>query len=332
MVSAADGDVPEFLERFPDPTVRYDSAMGRRVVRWANDPAEDLLGPRVTEGRPLDDMLSTFDVEADDETFAEPDGQVVAIAEADGPTRWFLLRIVTTAADPPGGSGWLVFTDLSQYVGGDGGDSADEPSSPTVDQIVSVLSHDLRNPLEVAEIRLEAARETGEDVHFEKVELALDRIEGLIQDVRTVARGSAVVESTGPVALETVASDAWLTVQTDTATLEIDAATRVEADESRLRQVLENAFRNSVKHAGPEVTVHIGLLEDEDGFYVADDGPGIPAGEREDVFEPGHTTGGGTGFGLPIVRRAAEAHGWTATVTEGADGGARFEIRGVDEA
>jgi signal transduction histidine kinase len=83
------------------------------------------------------------------------------------------------------------------------------------------------------------------------------------------------------------------------------------------------------------VTVEVGSLPADDGsvtgFYVADDGPGIPEDDRERVFEPGHTTGGGTGFGLPIVARIAEAHGWSVTVTDSETGGARFEIRSVDE-
>ncbi|OYR57107.1 hypothetical protein DJ71_26370, partial [Halorubrum sp. E3] len=68
-----------------------------------------------------------------------------------------------------------------------------------------------------------------------------------------------------------------------------------------------------------------------DGFYVEDDGPGIPEAERDDVFESGHTTAeDGTGFGLAIVREIVEAHGWSVAVAEGAAGGARFEFTGVD--
>ena len=55
--------------------------------------------------------------------------------------------------------------------------------------------------------------------------------------------------------------------------------------------------------------------------------------ERERVFEAGYTTGeDGTGFGLSIVERVAEAHDWDVGVTESADGGARFEVTGVEPA
>ena len=69
-----------------------------------------------------------------------------------------------------------------------------------------------------------------------------------------------------------------------------------------------------------------------DGFYVADDGVGIPTEDRAEVFEYGYSTHGGTGLGLPVVRSIATAHGWNVTVTEGDDGGARFEFTGVETA
>jgi signal transduction histidine kinase len=79
------------------------------------------------------------------------------------------------------------------------------------------------------------------------------------------------------------------------------------------------------------VTVTVGDLSDGSGFYVADDGPGIPEAERERVVDTGYSTSeNGTGFGLSIVTEVAEAHGWELTLTESDDGGARFEIRGVE--
>ncbi|WP_380676007.1 PAS domain S-box protein [Salinigranum sp. GCM10025319] len=67
------------------------------------------------------------------------------------------------------------------------------------------------------------------------------------------------------------------------------------------------------------------------GFYVEDDGPGIPATDRDRVFEGGYsTTEDGTGLGLRIVREVADAHGWDVAVTDGTDGGARFEVTGVE--
>jgi signal transduction histidine kinase len=95
--------------------------------------------------------------------------------------------------------------------------------------------------------------------------------------------------------------------------------------------LFENLFRNAVNHGGGEVTVTIGEIAD--GFYVADDGAGIPDDERDDIFEAGYSTAdGGTGFGLAIVKEVVEAHGWEIRVTDSEMGGARFEIIGIETA
>jgi signal transduction histidine kinase len=94
-------------------------------------------------------------------------------------------------------------------------------------------------------------------------------------------------------------------------------------------QGAEDAVDHGTTDEEPPVTVRVGRFG-TDGLYVTDDGPGVPAADREAVFETGYTTTTeGTGFGLAIVRRTAEAHGWSVSVTDGADGGARFEFTGV---
>jgi signal transduction histidine kinase len=216
-------------------------------------------------------------------------------------------------------------------------------------EFASVVSHDLRNPLEVARGYLTSAFETGDPDHLLRVQDALDRMDELIEESLSLARQGDVVDDPEPVELATVAGDAWDLVDTGDATLAVTTDRTVEADGSRLCELFENLFRNSVEHGspdhdadgptggtvhdatastdgGPALTVTVG--EFDGGFYVADDGPGIPADRRDEVFERGHTTAEeGTGLGLAIVETIAEAHGWTVAVTESADGGARFEFR-----
>ena len=103
-----------------------------------------------------------------------------------------------------------------------------------------------------------------------------------------------------------------------------------EADGTRHEEPNERnpADRNQT---GGEPSVRLFVGVHDEGFYLADDGPGIEPDEREHVFEPGHTTADdGTGFGLAIVDRIAEAHGWKVSITESRTGGARFEFTGVD--
>jgi signal transduction histidine kinase/CheY-like chemotaxis protein len=198
-----------------------------------------------------------------------------------------------------------------------------------LDKFTRVVSHDLRNPLQVAASRVDLAQEDSDSVHLDGAADALDRMDTLITDLLTIARAGTEVQQTEPVSLSRATKDCWTNVKTADATLQVEASHVVHADPSRLKQLLENLVRNAVEHGGDSVTVTVGELAD--GFSVADDGPGIPPDERDNVFEMGHsTTENGTGFGLSIVQDIVEAHGWTVAITEGADGGARFEITDVD--
>ncbi|TKX52453.1 HAMP domain-containing histidine kinase, partial [Halorubrum sp. SP3] len=86
---------------------------------------------------------------------------------------------------------------------------------------------------------------------------------------------------------------------------------------------------NAVEHGQTDVTVTVGELAN--GFYIEDDGQGISPDERDDVFEAGYSQStDGTGFGLSIVGQIITAHDWQIHVTDGSDGGARFEITDVE--
>lgn len=197
-----------------------------------------------------------------------------------------------------------------------------------LDEFSSVVSHDLRNPLNVAEGRLELARDECDSEHLDDVERAHDRMARLIDDLLALAREGQTAIETESVDLGRAVETCWQTVDTAEATLVADAGRPIKADRSRLQQLLENLVRNAVEHGG--ATVRIGVGELDDGFYVEDDGPGIPPEERGEVLEMGYsTTEGGTGFGLSIVERIVDSHGWDVAVTEGNEGGARIEITGV---
>uniref|UniRef100_UPI0035C1596C sensor histidine kinase n=1 Tax=Salinarchaeum laminariae TaxID=869888 RepID=UPI0035C1596C len=145
----------------------------------------------------------------------------------------------------------------------------------------------------------------------------------------TLAREGASPDDITTVDIRELVEDCWNTVDTRAATLINEIDGDVDADEGRLRQLFENLIRNAVEHGGEDVTVRIGAMPD--GFYVEDDGPGIPEQDRSHVFDAGFSTANdGTRFGLSIVNRVVEAHGWEIRVTDGEAGGARFEITGVD--
>ena len=198
-----------------------------------------------------------------------------------------------------------------------------------LEEFASVVSHDLRNPLNVAQGRVDLARERLESEDLERADAALDRCQTLIDDLLVLARHGDDIGETEPVDLASFGRRCWETVDSAGAALDVTTARVVQADTSRLRQLLENLFRNSVEHGGEAVRITLGGLPD--GFYVADDGPGIDSGAQERVFETGYSTArDGTGFGLDIVAQVAEAHGWSVAVAESEGGGARFEVTGVE--
>ncbi|EMA40244.1 two-component system sensor histidine kinase NtrB [Halobiforma nitratireducens] len=209
-----------------------------------------------------------------------------------------------------------------------------------LDAFARVVSHDLRNPLSVAQGYLDLIQETGSTEHVEQIQDGLDRMEGIIDDVLSIARGGDWAAEPEPVTLEGVASEAWDHVSTPSASFAVhestarpDGQTPFEADRERLLRLFENLFRNSVEHGGSDVTVRTGPLEDGGtvtGFFVADDGSGLPEElrEREDVFDPSVSSSSeGLGIGLWVVREVATGHGWSVTATESRSEGARFEFR-----
>ncbi len=200
-----------------------------------------------------------------------------------------------------------------------------------IQQLTSYISHDLQNPLSVAKGHLELAQaDSPDNEHLDNVATAIDRMEALVDDLLTLATQSRTVDETEPIGLSGLATTTWDNVATANATLEVTTTGTIEADPDRIKSVFENLYRNAVEHVGPDVTIRVGDLED--GFYIEDDGPGIPEEDREQVFESGYSTAdAGTGFGLAIVKETVESHGWQVELTDGELGGARFEIHGAKQ-
>jgi len=358
-----DPDAPPIpIDQWPDPACHYAMAAETPVLQATNDAFEATFGP-VSAGAPVaatlaECGLSPRDPAADVANACTAGGRLlVDWAESTGPAPGgdtFVLRTLPPEGDP---GGVLVLTPLPT-----GGASDDVRRGLDLDHVASVISHDLRNPLDVATARLRAGRELDDNEHFEHVARAHDRMGRIVDDVLTLARGAEVVEPEEAVDLGAAAGAAWDTVETDTATLDLrEPLPTTDADPDRVRRLFENLFRNAVEHGVSDerersppgepghdrprdVTVTVGRLDDDDGsedaavadragFFVADDGPGIPASLRDRLFEPGYSSDDhGTGLGLAIVARIATLHGWSVDVATSATGGARIEVAGVDPA
>ncbi|MFW6018000.1 MAG: ATP-binding protein [Halapricum sp.] len=206
-----------------------------------------------------------------------------------------------------------------------------EEQNDRLEEFASIVSHDLRNPLNVASASTELLAEETDSDDVDRIENALERMEHLIEALLTLARKGQVVGATEPVSLESVAEDAWQVVDAPEATLTVESSTAVVADRGRLVEILENLFRNAIEHGRPDATVRVGIREAGDGFYVADDGEGVDPDVREKVFEMGYSQSpDGTGYGLYIVSTVAQAHGWSVTISDSEFGGARFEFTGAE--
>jgi len=295
-------------------------------VDWSGYDYDDLVGEHVS-------------IATTDDAVTRASETTKRLLESDGPEKdTFQLDVVTADGDvlpheshvtllPPGEDGEIpgtmsVLRNIADRVERE---EELERQNERLEDFAGIVSHDLRNPLNVATGRLELAREECESEHLAAVDRSLDRMTDLIEELLALARERDDVTDPDSVSLTEAVEAVRQTVDTGDATLAVAVSGRVVADESRLKQLLENLIRNAVDHGGADVTIRIGDLPN--GFYVADDGPGIPASDRDQVFESGYSTDPqGTGFGLSIVREVADAHGWSVAVTASDDGGARFEV------
>ena len=300
---------------------RYEDLFGQSVESLYEDPTVFL---EATHPDDLDDVKQAM------ERASEGNPQVVAYRINDGNT-W-----VESHAEPiVNDSGTVVrvvgfthdITDRKQREL----DLVEQ--NERLERFASIVSHDLRNPLSVADGYLEMARDEADSDHLATVGDALDRMKTLIDEILTLAREGDEITDTTLVALDTLAMSSWSNIdqRAAAATLHANTDVRIEADKVRLAQVFENLFRNAIEHGGADVSITVGVLPTGEGFYVENDGEPIPEDAKEQIFETGYTTNKqGTGFGLAIIKRIVTAHGWEIDVTDGSEGGARFEITGMD--
>jgi len=365
------------FENVPNPTVGFTVKDDEPVVQSVNSAFEEVFGHDESElvGENIDEYIVPPDREGEAELYnrklqaGKNINAEVRRMTADGP-RDFLLDVAPFKLEAPNVKGYAMYTDITDRKERE---RELERQNDRLEEFASIVSHDLRNPLNVARGYVELAEETKSDEHFERVDEALERMADIVDDVLTLARQGRSLEETERVSLAAAAESAWRNVDTEDATLELEAPPTLSADPTRIGSLLENLFRNAVEHGstrnrtaqqsddavehgsaspdsqarqdaaehgtesaageradgGDSLTVTVGSLGDGEraGFYVADDGVGIPEERRDAVFESGETFSvDGTGFGLSIVEDIAEAHGLDVAVTESESGGARFEF------
>lgn len=201
-------------------------------------------------------------------------------------------------------------------------------------------SHELRTPVAALQataerlLRDQPARPARDAI---EAQLARDsgRLGHLIDDLLNLARLDARERPhREPVDLGDLASAAVAATPTTDPVARVELLTNGPVPAMGDREALQSAVRNLLANAlavADTVVVEVTQTEDGPTISVTDNGPGVPADQRERIFEPfvrlPRSPRGGTGLGLAIVRRTIESHGGTITCDPSPSGGARFTLR-----
>jgi signal transduction histidine kinase len=209
--------------------------------------------------------------------------------------------------------------------------------------LTSAISHELRTPLARLRFSHSLAREEPEakakDRYLARMDrdiAEMDELTSELLDYARLERGAPALE------LQTVPAGAWLEdVLADTrerpavhAHLEMDVEVEQLRCEPRyMGRAVANLVRNALQHARSSVRVQVAEERSRTVIHVDDDGCGVPATDRERLFEPfvrldrsRDRASGGFGLGLAIVRQVARWHGGDASIGESPLGGARVTI------
>jgi two-component system OmpR family sensor kinase len=214
-------------------------------------------------------------------------------------------------------------------------------------EFVADASHELRTPLTSIQANLELLQAEGAGSEDDKhtVDSALSstkRMSGLVSDLLLLARADAGRQAARTdLDLARIAAGALEEVQPLAGERRVESQVErplpMSGNPDELHRMIRNLLENAVRHTPEKTTVELTARRDGDAalLEVIDDGPGIPAGIEEQVFDrfvrgegPSDTVGGGgSGLGLAIVRAVAQAHGGTVQAGKSTYGGARFSIR-----
>lgn len=204
---------------------------------------------------------------------------------------------------------------------------------------INAIAHDLRSPINRVSIRVqEAIAEASVPQHREKLEEIAAEVQGVVDIFEAIMRISRIEASSGEAGFETVSVGALFAEMDETFAPVLDAAGQklvveqgcrltLYGDARMLRQMLGNLIENASRHCPAGTTVRLAAAGDGDAvtLRISDDGPGIPAGQRDAVLQPFHRLASsrarpGYGLGLALVDAIAVRHGADLALGDNAPG------------
>jgi signal transduction histidine kinase len=203
-------------------------------------------------------------------------------------------------------------------------------------ELLTAIGHDLRTPITRLKLRAEFIEDEEQRA---KILADLEELEAMVSATLAFGRDSRTTEALSPIDLAELlrtildeTGDAWPDMQ-DQLHYEGLPHLTIQARSLSLKRVFVNLVTNAI-HYGGSATVRLSIVARSTVVVdVEDDGPGIPAGEMDRVFEPFHRgepsrnrETGGVGLGLPIARNISRAHGGDVTLSNRPSGGLRATV------
>jgi signal transduction histidine kinase len=246
----------------------------------------------------------------------------------------------------------IIAGDLAQRIplrgGGDDFDRLSQILNRMLDRIEELMgslrevsaniAHDLKTPLARLRQRLEAAAGEPESVRKGSLQSAIALVDDILATFSALLRIAQIEAGNrragfGQINLSelfTAVTEAFAPATEDAGkmlTTDIEPDIKVTGDRDLLTQMLANLLDNAIRHTGSSTAIRAGLRADEAGIvgFVEDDGPGVPASERERIFHRFHRLPHsrdvpGSGLGLSLVKAVADLHHATLTVDDAAPG------------
>ena len=211
-------------------------------------------------------------------------------------------------------------------------------------RFIADAAHELRTPLTAVKLQAQIARRTDNEAEREaaltQLASAVDRAAHLVDQLLGMARLEPAARQAvfAPLALDVLVKQVVADLSALAEARDIDlgvgacAAITLTGQAESLRMMLGNLIDNAVRYTpgGGRVDVELQEQAGMARLSVSDSGPGIPAAERERVFERFQRLAGadipGSGLGLSIVKQVVELHGGTITLTTPPGGGLRVEV------